>query len=109
MVRSHGVIHAFTFDPPRHYRYGESWNEGDPNPDATAPAGLYVPQRGFGQVWSTHPDLRQTLGFATAPEQPRRATMYQFANGVLIWVQDTDMVYVAGPDADDISIVPRAR
>ncbi|MFP4439779.1 MAG: hypothetical protein ACLFVO_21300 [Chloroflexaceae bacterium] len=109
MVRSHGVVHAFTFDPPRHYRYGENWNEGDPNPDATAPPGLYVPQRGFGQVWSTHPDLRQTLGFATEPEQPRQATMYQFANGVLIWVQDTDMVYVAGPDADDIYIVPRAQ
>jgi hypothetical protein len=33
------------------------------------PPGLYQPIRGFGKLWRTHPEVRDRLGWATAPEQ----------------------------------------
>lgn len=46
------------------WMYGE-W-EGDPN--AIPPYGGFLPINGFGKVWNSFPDLRETIGWATTPE-----------------------------------------
>jgi hypothetical protein len=51
-------------------RFDDSWAPGELESDPTivAPAGLYQPVRGFGQVWREE-QVRGRLGWALAPEQ----------------------------------------
>jgi hypothetical protein len=51
-------------------RFQDTYVDGTPEPNITAPSGLYVPQRGFGKVWreGTGARVRERLGWATAPE-----------------------------------------
>ena len=55
---------------PSYRMYADEFHEGDPESDPTIvpPSGLYQPIRGFGLVWRTHPEVREGLGWATAPE-----------------------------------------
>ncbi|MCA9973844.1 MAG: hypothetical protein KC425_26700, partial [Anaerolineales bacterium] len=58
--------------------YEDTWTPDDPveDPNIDPPAGFYEPERGFGLVWRTYPEVRQRLGWATAPEQAF-STAYQ--------------------------------
>lgn len=57
----------------------DDWHEGMPPPDRPAPPpGRYVPERGFGLLWSTNATLRSALGWATAPEQGDRGDIQRF-------------------------------
>jgi len=51
--------------------YPDTFEEGEPESDPTIvpPPGLYQPIRGFGELWRTNPYVRESLGWATAPEQ----------------------------------------
>jgi len=51
--------------------YDDTFVEGEPesDPSIVPPPGLYQPIRGFGKLWRTHPEVRDRLGWATAPEQ----------------------------------------
>ena len=51
--------------------YDDTWTTSEPESDSKlVPApGLYQPARGFGKVWRTHPDVRDKLGWALAPER----------------------------------------
>jgi len=51
--------------------YEDTWivTEPESDPDLVPPTGLYQPVRGFGQVWRTHPEVRDRLGWALAPER----------------------------------------
>ncbi|MBN1178239.1 MAG: hypothetical protein JXD18_03450 [Anaerolineae bacterium] len=56
---------------PNRYRvFPDAFVEGDPesDPAIVPPAGLYQPVRGFGLLWRTQPEVRDLLGWATAPE-----------------------------------------
>ena len=52
-------------------KYPDTFVEGEPesDPSFVPPPGLYQPIRGFGKLWRTHPEVRERLGWATAPEQ----------------------------------------
>jgi hypothetical protein len=51
-------------------QYGDTWREGDPvSGGETPPPGLLEPVRGFGKLWRELPQVRSTLGWATAPEE----------------------------------------
>ncbi|GAB4200474.1 MAG: hypothetical protein OHK0022_21570 [Roseiflexaceae bacterium] len=64
----------------------------------TPPPGLLAPKRGFGKLWRENPDLREMLGWATAPERADKATIQEFtASPGLIWLQGSDFVYALGP------------
>jgi hypothetical protein len=69
---------------------GDEWREGMALPaQAPPPPGYYVPERGFGMLWSTNAALRSALGWATAPEQADRGDTQRFhvnsgANGLTI-------------------------
>jgi len=51
--------------------FTDEWDEGDPidDPSIIPPPGFYQPIRGFGLVWREQPNVRERLGWATAPEQ----------------------------------------
>jgi hypothetical protein len=50
--------------------YADTFKEGDPesDPNLVPPSGLLQPIRGFGKVWRENPEVRDHLGWATAPE-----------------------------------------
>jgi len=51
--------------------FTDAWDEGDPidDPGIVPPPGFYQPVRGFGLVWREQWNVRERLGWATAPEQ----------------------------------------
>src|SRR5262245_60288081 len=55
------------------------------------PAGLYEPIRGFGKLWRSNPQVRNTLGWAAGPEQADFGIEQPYFN-------DTRMLYHAGVD-----------
>ncbi|MFQ6102407.1 MAG: hypothetical protein ACE5OS_14435 [Anaerolineae bacterium] len=65
-----GVIFVFYADG-RCERHDDTWTEGMPESDPAfvPPAGLLQPIRGFGKLWRENADVRDRLGWATAPEQ----------------------------------------
>ncbi|MCA9915798.1 MAG: hypothetical protein KC496_20730 [Anaerolineae bacterium] len=75
--------------------YADTFTDGvDPETSGeTAPAGLYAPIRGFLKVWSSQPNVRNGLGWATAPEQGATATVLNFDNGRMIWLAGTNQIY----------------
>lgn len=61
--------------------YGDDFSEGDPesDPSIVPPAGLHQPVRGFGLVWRANPDVRDRLGWATAPEAEFQSWLQGFS------------------------------
>jgi hypothetical protein len=57
-----------------------AWRSLDPVKDRP-PVGLHKPILGFGKVWGHFREVRDALGWATAPERAYNATI-QWANGV---------------------------
>jgi hypothetical protein len=86
--------------PTRGYYDSDTWVAGqDPDtPPATPPhAGLYAPWRGFGKVWSEHPDVRNAIGWATEPQaQPRTVDIQLFSTALLMRINETGVVYAFG-------------
>ncbi len=80
--------------------YSDTWTEADGDTPAgmSAPEGKYLPRRGFGKVWRDDPGLRSRIGYAIEQyEQARTATVQRFDNGWMVWIKETDIVYVFGP------------
>ena len=67
-------------------RFDDTWTEDQPidDPLITPPTGLYQPVRGFGKVWREAPDVRDRLGWATAPEQGSDGAYQRFNYGTMI-------------------------
>jgi hypothetical protein len=90
--------------PTRGYYDSDTWVAGqDPDtPPATPPhAGLYAPWRGFGKVWSEHPDVRNAIGWATEPQAQGRTVDIQlfstlFSTALLMRINETGVVYAFG-------------
>ncbi|MBE9507754.1 MAG: hypothetical protein IMY86_06855, partial [Chloroflexi bacterium] len=55
----------------KYEQYEDTWTEGMPESDPAfvPPAGLLQPIRGFGKLWRENTNVRDGLGWATAPEQ----------------------------------------
>ncbi|HET7076077.1 MAG TPA: zf-HC2 domain-containing protein [Chloroflexia bacterium] len=88
-------IYAFDSTAMTWTSYADTWREGDPpGGDATPPAGLYEPIRGFGKVWREHPDLQVRLGWATAPEAGVPAALQTFERGGVMLRTDAALVRV---------------
>jgi hypothetical protein len=85
---------------PRLGRYRDTWTEGDVGDiGASPPSGFYQPVRGFGKVWSENPAVRQSLGWATAPEQSYTARIqesgaYRYARTYFTWPSDERVLYI---------------
>jgi len=83
--------------------YPDSWKEGDPvSGGETPPSGLYEPVRGFGKVWREQPNVRNTIGWAKAPERGVNGGVIQsFANGTLLY---SPLVWEDNVLSDPISV-----
>jgi hypothetical protein len=51
--------------------FEDTWTPGelDGDLDLAPPSGLFRPVRGFGKLWRSNTDVRERIGWATAPEQ----------------------------------------
>jgi hypothetical protein len=58
------------------------------------PAGLFTPIRGFLKIWSGNSAVRNGLGWATSSEQGVTATVMNFQNGRMIWLQNRNDILV---------------
>ncbi len=74
--------------------YHDTYQPGDPGPEATPPAGFLVPSFGFGQLWEEHPDVQTALGWATGPETPGPGRFQLFMGGAMIWLSQRGETYV---------------
>jgi hypothetical protein len=90
--------------------YEDTWYEGEPSSGGEKPpSGLYEPIRGFGKLWRTNPHVRNTLGWAAAPESADGGSVQTFDSGSLMLYRATsDRVFILYADgrADDIMRIP---
>ncbi len=84
--------------------YPDNFKEGDPefDPSLEPPVGLHQPIRGFGLVWRTYPDVRENLGWATAPESGfntwRQSYQGAGTRDLTTWVKDINRrIYQLNP------------
>jgi hypothetical protein len=92
----------------------DSYIEGEPiGTDELPPPGKYVPVRGFGKLWRQSPDLRQALGWATAPERAESGTTLQFSGeqgfSWMIYRVTLDRVYMLRAAPTDTPVINTAR
>jgi hypothetical protein len=68
----------------------DQWGEGMPanDPALTPPDGLLQPIRGFGLVWRSNTQIRDTLGWALAGEQPYQGAWQDFERGWMMTSAD---------------------
>lgn len=108
---SWGSIWMVYFDNGRNSLVWESfpdlWAEGQPERGGeTPPPGLYEPIRGFGKLWRENPHVRDTLGWAAAPERADTGSLQYFQGGAfVVYRASADRVYIFRPDnrAEDIA------
>ena len=109
----YNTIYVFFFDNGRNrmvwQSFGDTWHEGDQvSGGEKAPNGLYEPIRGFGKIWRENPTIRNTLGWAVAPETADRGHLQYFRNGgFMLYRGSVDRVYLMYLDStvDDIGRV----
>jgi hypothetical protein len=74
--------------------FQDTWDEGQPiDSGLTPPASRLEPQRGFGKLWRERPLIRQSLGWATAPEQPAQGIYQGWTSGGAM---------ISAPDVSDV-------
>ncbi|MBX3086650.1 MAG: hypothetical protein KF716_33760 [Anaerolineae bacterium] len=76
----------------------DQWNDSIPASDGSyiPPDGLIQPVRGFGYVWRSNQQIRDTIGWALAGEQPYQGIWQDFERGWLMTGADGN-VYVLIP------------
>lgn len=62
--------------------YDDTWTESEPDrdPSIVPPAGFFQPIRGFGKLWRTNEQVRNSLGWATGEEIGYQAAIQQQAH-----------------------------
>ncbi|GAB4112014.1 MAG: hypothetical protein Fur005_14100 [Roseiflexaceae bacterium] len=108
---SYGSIWVIFYDNGRRSlvwkSYPDTYGSGDPvSGGETPPAGLVEPLRGFGKIWRTIPEIRNTVGWAVSPEFRDMGHMQYFRGGNwLIYRAAGDRVFVLREDgtAEDIA------
>lgn len=102
-------IYAVIYPQLSYSRYEDTWREGDPvTPDVTPPPGLHRPRGGFGTVWINNADLRSQIGWAVEElERFDTADIQKFEHGTIMRLNDVRQVFVFGPDAEDVQIIPQ--
>jgi hypothetical protein len=70
------------YDDGRYEDYEDTWQEGDPvDIPGTPPPGLFVPVRGFGNLYASEALLQERLGWATATEMGYLMTVETIPGG----------------------------
>lgn len=84
------------FNNGTYQRFNDTWTDGvDPvSGGAVPPEGLIEPVRGFGKVWRDNPAVRDTLGWATSPENGGSAQVQAFERGEMVNVSQAGQTYI---------------
>lgn len=45
-------------------------------------------------MWREQQGVREALGWAIEPERQERSVLHVFDNGYMVWLQNSDVVYV---------------
>jgi hypothetical protein len=69
-----------------------------------APAGLEEPTMGFGQIWRSQQNVRQSLGWATAPELGGNGRFEMYLYGDMVWTSQTNKTYVFDPASKHVQV-----
>ena len=99
-----GWIYVIFFDNNRNRQvfqsFSDMWKEGDANSGGeTPPTGLVEPVRGFGTVWRENSFVRNTLGWAAAPEVGGTGHYQYFrGGGMMIYRGTVDRIYAFNTD-----------
>lgn len=90
------IIYVF-FDDGSFRQFDDTWAQGQPvNGGLTPPPGRYEPVRGLGKVWreGTGAQVRERLGWATAPEAASGGAYQRFDRGEMYWNGAADKIWV---------------
>jgi hypothetical protein len=93
------------FEGGSYVRYDDTYTSGDPTAGETPPEGLLVPILGFGKVWMDHPNVRATLGWATAYESPGPGRFQLYVGGAMVWLSQRGETYVFLSDPATYQVV----
>jgi hypothetical protein len=88
---------------PRWQVYNDAFQEGMPetDPNFSAPGGLFQPRRGFGYLWRTQQNVRDRLGWGTAPTEIGYTVQAQIgADGVIYLSEPNGAVYGLSADGN---------
>jgi hypothetical protein len=109
MVWLQGPIFVLYSDG-RFQRFDDTYVAGvDPESGGEAPpTGLFEPLRGFGKVWRGNPDVRNGLGWGTAPESGNQATQQRFDRGWMIFLPQRGDILVLAEEGSGLSGTWRA-
>ena len=98
-----GSIYVLNDSPQSWQLHEDEFREGDPKSDPAVqpPEGMFQPVRGFGLVWRTATGpgagpVRQTLGWAVAPEAAYSAALQCDSAGQPMYVK----CYLSGPEGE---------
>lgn len=87
MLYLNGILYVLFNATSTILTHADTWTAAEPDSDPaiTPPAGYYQPVRGFGKLWRTAAQLRDSLGWALAPEQGyagrvQRSASYDYQN-----------------------------
>lgn len=72
----------------------DTYTSGDATAGLVPPSGLHRPILGFGKVWQENPEVKDALGWATAPESPGPGRYQGFERGEMIWLSQLFETYV---------------
>jgi hypothetical protein len=82
-------------------RFVDYWNSAAYTIEPAAPDGLIAPERGFGYLWNSTPEVRSGLGWATGAEQSYSA---QFQETLSQGKYDDHRWYLTLPDGRTIKV-----
>jgi hypothetical protein len=87
------------------WRFPDNWDESLPasDPSQVAPAGLIQPIRGFGYVWRSNATVKNSVGWALAPEQPFTSMWQDFERGWLMTTNDGAVIAFAPLDGPPVT------
>jgi len=82
------------------WRFPDTWTESLPasDPAIVAPSGFSQPVRGFGYVWRSNPQVRETLGWAMSNEQPIESVFQPFERGWMMTGYDGKVIAISPND-----------
>jgi len=95
MVWRSDIAAIYTLPAGQPYgQFADTWDESQPaygcpefGPAQTPP----TPQRGFGKVWCSQPEVREQLGRAIGPETPLEAVFQEFETGLVMDLPGTGL------------------
>jgi hypothetical protein len=89
---------------PTYQVFDDTYREGDPPIPGTPPPGKYIPQRGFGKIWSGSRGQGQWLGLGITPEQPEQIAIQFFGGGGFAFqLLGSGAVWVFGPNTSQLT------